>query len=173
MNRDVIERLAVDSAAGELNEDAEAMFQAYLAEHQQAKQWADDIGRVYDRTETAIRTKTAHTDSRTAIKPVLQMRWMLVARWAAVLVFGAIIGFTAGRWEAPGNTHRMAFREPIPNPKPIETVTDLREKYVGTFWGDKMLALLGHQPGQQSQLAHRDIRSWDTYRRYIKEKYNE
>ena len=176
MNRDVIERLAIDSAAGELNEDAEALFQSYLAEHQQAKQWADDIGRIYNITETAIKTKTAHEgDGAVAvdIEPVSPMGWTRVARWAAVLVLGVVIGFTAARWEVPDNTRKMAFQEPNSNTKPVETVTDLKEKYIGTFWGDKMLALLEHQSGQQRQTSHPGIRSWGTYRQYMKEKNHE
>jgi hypothetical protein len=176
MNRETIERLAIDSAAGELNEDVEALFQSYLAGHQQAKRWAEDVRQVYHETEVAIKAKTAPAGSRTTvmrIKPVSPVRWMPVARWAAVLVFGAIIGFTAGHWEIPGNTHRMAFQETSHNPKPVETVTGLKEKYVGTFWGDKMLALLEHQPGQKHIADLRDIKSWDMYRQYVKEKHNE
>ena len=43
MEREAIERLAMDSAAGELNQDAEALLRTYLAEHPQANEWAEDM----------------------------------------------------------------------------------------------------------------------------------
>ena len=56
MEREIIERLAVDLAAGELNEDVEALFRSYLAEHSEADKWAQDMLQVYEKTETAIET---------------------------------------------------------------------------------------------------------------------
>lgn len=176
MDRNIVERLAIDSAAGELNEDAEALFQAYLAEHPQAKPWAEDVRQIYDKTEAAIKTKTAHAGVgkiAPRIKPVSQVRWSSVARWAAAVVLGALIGFTAGHWAVIDNTHRIAFQEPSRDLKPVETVSDLKERYAGTFWGDKMLALLEHKPGQQYETDLRGIRSRDKYRQYIKEKNHE
>ena len=57
MRREIIERLAIDSAAGELNEDMEALFRAYLAEHSEAKKWAEDLSDVFEKTEAAIAAK--------------------------------------------------------------------------------------------------------------------
>ena len=172
MNREIIERLAIDSAAGELNEDTEALLQFYLDEHPQAQQWAEDVRQIYNLTETAIQTKTAHSDIGQVvpgISPVPWVKWLPVARWAAAIVFGIFIGFTAGRWEIPTQTQKMAFRESNRVSKPVETVSDLKVKYAGTFWGDKMLAMLERQPS----VGLRDIRSWDTYRQYVKEKKHE
>ncbi|MFC1636826.1 hypothetical protein ACFL5Z_18530 [Planctomycetota bacterium] len=105
--------------------------------------------------------------------PVLRVNWLPVARWAAAIILGTVIGFTAGRWEVTGPAQRVVIWEPRPNPKPVETVIDLKEKYVGTFWGDKMLALVDNTSRRQHKANLGDIRSWDTYRQYIKEKNNE
>lgn len=172
MNREIIERLSIDSAAGELNEDAEIMLRFYLAEHPQAKQWADDVRLVYDLTESAIKTKTAHSDVGLiipTIRPVLRVKWLPVARWAAMIVFGIFIGFTAGRWEIPARTQKIAFQESTEFSKPVESVSDLKERYAGTFWGDKMLAMLEHHP----KTNLRNSKSWDTYKQYMKGKNNE
>jgi hypothetical protein len=176
MNRETIERLAIDSAAGELNEDAEALFQFYLAGNPQAKRWAEDVRLVYDETEAAIQTKAVLAGGQKAappMTPVKRVNRLTVARWAAAIILGTILGFTAGRWEATDKTNKMALREPALNPMPVETIADLKEKYVGTFWGDKMLALLDNTARRQHKAHLRDIRSWDTYRQYMKEKHHE
>jgi hypothetical protein len=173
MEREAIERLVMDSAAGELNQDAEALLRTYLAEHPQANEWADDMLEIYDKTEAAIKTKTAHSDAgkvTPGITPVSLVKWLSVARWAAVIALGVIIGFTAGRRDRTDSTYRTVFRKPAPDSKQVETVSDLKERYAGTFWGDKMLALLENKPDQRYKANLRSVGLWDKYRQYIKEK---
>jgi hypothetical protein len=176
MNRETIEKLAIDSAAGELTEDAEVLFQTYLTGNSQAKQWTEDILRVYEETEATIRTKTALMGDQMAVPRVtstFRVNWLSVGRWAAAILLFTTIGFTVGRWEKPGQMHKIAVREFAPITKPVETITDLKERYVGTFWGDKMLALLDDTTRRPHRASLRDIRSWDKYRQFIKEKNNE
>jgi hypothetical protein len=173
MEREAIERLVIDSAAGELNQDAESLLRNYLAEHPKANEWAGDMLQIYEKTEAAIKTKTAHADIEKitpGITPVSQVRWLSVGRWAAVVALGIIIGFTAGRRNQTGSTYRIASHEPSRDSKQGETVSDLKEKYAGTFWGDKMLALLEHNAGQRYKANFRSVGSWDKYRQYIKGK---
>jgi hypothetical protein len=175
MNRDAIERLAIDSAAGELNADVDALFRAYLAEHPQANQWAQDISRVYQETEAAINAKieTADTGAEGAggrAKPPSQVNWRPAARWAAAVIVGTVIGFTAGRWQPTERAYRIAWPEPIRGPRQVQTVSDLQQKYAGTFWGDKMLALLRQRPAQQYKADFQGAKLWDRYRQYRKEK---
>ena len=175
MKRDAIERLAIDSAAGELNEDADALFRAYLAEHPQANQWAEDVLRIYQETEAAINAKieTADTGAERAgarAKPPSQVNWRPAARWAAAVIFGTLIGFTAGRYQTTERTYRIARPEPARGTRQIRTVSDLQQKYAGTFWGDKMLALLKQRPAQQYRADFQGAKLWDRYRQYIKEK---
>ena len=175
MEREAIERLAIDSAAGELNQDAEALFKTYLAEHPRAKQWAENVRQIYEKTEAAINTKTTgdYASGQTRfIKPnrLLQINWMRLASWAAVVMFGTFIGFAAGRWDRSDKTYRIVLPEPGRASGRIETISDLKEKYAGTFWGDKMLALLERKPGQRYNTNLRSAGSWDKYKQYIKEK---
>ena len=117
--------------------------------------------------------KTAHAEVGEVIPritPVSHMRWLSVARWAAMIALGVIIGFTAGRRDQTESTHRTAFLESTPNPKQVETVSDLKERYAGTFWGDKMLALLENKAGQRYKGNLHSVGLWDKYRQYIKEK---
>ncbi|MHC4559312.1 MAG: hypothetical protein ACYTFW_16180 [Planctomycetota bacterium] len=175
MNRDTIERLAMDSAAGELNEDVEALFRAYISEHPRANQWAEDMLGIYEKTEAAINTKTKTPyagveGAEVKIKHLSQVKWRPVARWAAAVILGTVIGFSAGRWKITDETYRIASPGSGRGLRQVKTVSDLKEKYAGTFWGDKVLALLEYRPGQQYKADLHDIRFWDRYKQYIKEK---
>lgn len=175
MEREAIERLAIDSAAGELNEDAETLFRAYLAEHSQANRWAEDIRQIFEKTEAAIEAKTAGCstgDQTRPIKPnrLSQINRPKLVRWAAVVMFAALIGFSAGHWNRSSKTIRVSLPIGGQAPRRIETVSDLKEKYAGTFWGDKALALLEHKPSRQYKAGRGDIRLLDRYKQYIKEK---
>jgi len=175
MEREAIERLAIDSAAGELNQDAEALFRMYLVGHAEAKQWAEDMQWICEKTEAAINTKTTRchaSDQTRSIKPnrLLHINWPRLARWAAALMFVALIGFSAGRWDQSDKMYRIALPELGRAPERIETVSDLKEKYADTFWGDKMLALLEHKASQRYKTNLRSVGAWDKYRQYIKEK---
>ena len=107
------------------------------------------------------------------MSPTFRVNWLPVARWAAAILLGTFIGFTAGRWEVTDPVQRIVVQESEPIPTPVETVTDLKEKYVGTFWGDKMLALVDSTTRRQHAANLNGIRSWDTYRQYMKGKHNE
>ena len=173
MEREAIERLSIDSAAGELNEDAEALLRTYLTDNPHADEWAENVLQIYDKTEAAIKTKTAHAcvgKVIPGITPVSKVRWLSVTRWAAAIALGIIIGFTAGRWNQTDSTYRIASQEPSRDSKQVENVSDLKERYAGTFWGDKMLALLEHKASQRYKANLRSVGSWDKYRQYIKEK---
>jgi hypothetical protein len=174
MEREAIERLAMDSAAGQLNEDAEALLRTYLAEHPQANKWAEDVRQIYVKTEAAIKTKTDHTGVgkvARGITPVSQVRWLSVARWAAMILFAALIGFSAGRWDRSNEKVRISLPVPGQATRRIETIADLKEKYAGTFWGDKALALMESKSSRQYR-TNRDIRLLDKYKQYIKEKHH-
>jgi len=178
MKRERIERLAIDVAAGELNEDAEALFNTYLAEHPQAEQWAEQMLTTYEETQAAISEKTSWANT-TAGTPFIDKKatgwaiWRSVGRSAAILAFGILIGFAGTRWGTTDETTGIAPMEPSPGPTPIRTVSDLKEKYAGTFWGDKMLALLEHKAAEQYGADLHNVSLWDRYRLYKKEKHDE
>ena len=165
----------MDVASGELNEDAEALLNAYLIEHPQAKKWAEQMLFAYEKAQAAFSEETGWVNKTagTALvgrKATGWVKWRSVGRWAAVVAFSILIGFAGGRWRTAGKTTRIALMEPIRGPTPVRTVSDLKEKYAGTFWGDKMLALLEHRPAQQYQADLHNVSLWDRYRQYMKEK---
>ncbi len=170
MKRERIERLAIDCAAGELNEDGEVLFRMYLAEHPEENQWAEDMMRIYEQTEAAIDAKTTDGyagDKAPFVKKrnlLLQLKWQRFGHWAAAVIFATFIGFTVGRWNINSKMDRIVSMDNW-SPKQVRTVSDLKEKYAGTFWGDKMLALLESRPVQRSK-SNFDGGFWDKYKQY-------
>jgi predicted DNA binding CopG/RHH family protein len=178
MERENIERLTIDAAAGELNQDAETLFGAYLAEHPEASRWARNMLQTYEKTQAAIHTKTANADVSSG-RPVIKkkglpyLRWQSLIRWAAVLLVGIVIGHVAPRRPAADRTGPTVLGEPHQRQAHVKTVQDLKQKYAGTFWGDKILALMEHRPRQFYRGTTSDTSLWDRYRQYVKEKHHE
>lgn len=178
MERERIERLAMDSAVGELNEDAEVLLRAYLAEHPEANQWAQDIVRICQKTKAAIDAKTRAAGAGvevTAVKtrPLLAAKWLSVARWAAVVVFAAFIGVGLGRWSKspalPDKPERVAVSPGPIAKRPGYTPTDSGE----SFWRAKAIAALRPRRHQTHKGDTQYGNLWERYGQYIKEKYYE
>ena len=177
MKREMIERLAIDSAAGELNEDTETLFRTYLAEHPELNKWADGMSLIYGKTEAALNKKTAGFNGEIKTEPVKIMHRQFnlrpFLRWAAVIIFAACIGLLAGRWSKPDITI------PLPNivsaaPELSETQSGLGMMDVGEgFWRDKAVAMLISEKSVAASNIIRGDGLWDKYRKYIQEKGHE
>lgn len=177
MKREIIERLAIDSSAGELNEDVKALFRAFLAEHPEANPDSEEMARIYEETATAIDAKTKNTEMCVGVPAIkmnrlLHPNWWSFGRWAAALIVAALIGFTGGRWPIDGKTSRIAFTKPDRPQEQVKTISDLKE-YAGTFWGKKVLALVEQRPAKRYKADFQDSSFWKTYRQYKKEKSHE
>ena len=170
MDREQIERLAIDSAAGQLNEDAEALLKEYLAEHSQADKWFLDIGDIYGKTQAAFDAKTAVIKQSTENKPALKFSWLPVARRAAVLIFAVLLGATAGRWskspvppEKPGQI--TAYQNPDKS-KPTINLDDIGE----SFWRQKAVAMITPPLSGIQKDYVTGPKLWEKYRQFIKER---
>jgi hypothetical protein len=172
MKRETIERLAIDSAAGELNEDVEALLRLYLEEHPEANPDSKEMVRIYEETAAVIETKTRNAKADMGV-PVIKMnrlpylKWRPFGRWAAALIVAAFIGFAGGRWPTDGETSRIGFTKPDQPQEQVKTFSDLREEYAGTFWGDKVLALMEQKPVRRYRSDFRDVGFWQKYRKGI------
>ena len=103
----------------------------------------------------------------------LHLNWFSFGRWAAALIVAALIGFTGGRWPINGKTSRITFTKPDRPQEQVKTISDLKEEYAGTFWGDKVLALVEQRPAKRYKADFQDSSFWKTYRQYKKEKPHE
>jgi hypothetical protein len=179
MEREQIERLAIDSAAGELNEDAQALFEEYLAEHSETKKYVEDMLGIYEKTDAAINAKTQHAvkaDLNTAnisVKSHSRVLWLPIARWAAVVIFAAFVGIAVGRWsKSPvlvDNTGQIATH---PDSAVQQRIYDL-DNTGDSFWRDKAVAMMASRPIsiQEDSVANPGL--WEKYRQFIKEKHYE
>lgn len=176
MEREQIERLAIDSAAGELNEDIQALFEEYLAEHPEAKTSVEDMLGIYEKTDAAIIAKTKHTaetDLNTAdisVKSRTNVLWLPIARWAAVIIFAAFVGIVVGRWsKSPVLAERPVQMAAYPGPAVQKKNFDL-ENTGDSFWRDKVVAMMTSRPHsiRKDFVTGPDL--WERYREFIKEK---
>lgn len=175
MEREIIERLAIDSASGELNEDAEVLLEAYFAEHPEANRWSEDMLRIYEKTEATINAKTSGAEAgigRAAAGTNLlsQVSWLAVGRWAAVLFLAAFIGVGLGRWSKSepitGKSGSVTVSPSLMVKRPGYAVEDT----LGSFWRAKAIASLKPRPyrGHKAYMQFGGL--WERYRQYIKEK---
>jgi hypothetical protein len=175
MERDSIERLAMDVALGELSEDATALFEAYLATHPQAEQWARQMQQTCATAQTAIAAKTRvlYGENLAAGRPFRRIRQIsgpALGRWAAVVVLALLVGAVAGRWSGrrglqPGASVRTAVVRAEPTAGGWRQLVS--EPGPG-FWQAKALALLESAPSVPS--GPRSGESlWERHRHYRKE----
>ena len=176
MEREQIERLTIDSAAGELNEDMQALFEEYLAEHPEAKTCFESMLGIYQKTDAAIIAKTQHaveTDLNTAdisIKSRSKVLWLPIARWAAVIIFAAFVGIAVGRWsKSPVLVERPVQMAAYPGPAVQQRNFDL-ENTGDSFWRDKAIAMMTPRSGSIQKGSATGSSLWEKYREYIKEK---
>jgi hypothetical protein len=148
MERESIERLVLDSAMGELDEDAELLLSEYLTEHSEAKQWSIEMLADYEMTASAVNTKTKEAALMLSMAPVkkpavlLNLNWRPIARWAAVLIFASLVGVGVGRWSKERKFYaRSSFQETERNLPTKESIANaLRDD--GGFWHKKAVAFL-------------------------------
>ena len=152
MERESIERLVLDSAMGELNEDAEMLLSEYLSEHSEAKQWSIEMLADYEMTASAVNTKTkeaglmppAESVKKAAV--LLKLNWRPIARWAAVVIFASLAGVGVGRRSTERKFHaKSSFLETernVPTKRSVANV--LRDGE--SFWHKKAIAFL--EPGK-------------------------
>lgn len=179
MEHDAIERLAIDLAAGELNEDTEALFREYLAEHPEANKQVEDMLVIYEKTEAAIGVKTKHAvDTDTSIadigtKPHSMFYWLPIARWAAVVIFAAFIGLTVGRWtKSPVLPEEPGQATAYPDLTVRKKNFDL-DNIGGSFWRNKALAMFQAKPSMAGTVSITGPTLWEKYRQLIKERHYE
>jgi len=169
MERDIIERLAIDQTLGELDSDTVALFKAYLAGHAEARHWAQAIAQTCTATQEALRHKTQpvgehrHEVSVSASWPSITA-WRTWGRWAAVIVICLGLGMTVGRWSKPQPT---TTRTIIVQAEPTATSDDWTQamnKPGQGFWEAKAVAMLRMKPEgtPKTRAAHRSL--WDRYR---------
>ena len=169
MERETIERLAMDRALGEMDADTTALFDVYLAEHPEMQAWAEAMSRACVRTDEAIAAKTGAVgveESRheTRVHRLRTISWQTLARWAAVVMVSLGIGAQLGRQsqpDVPASRPLVVQAQPAPGRAGWERVMGATKD---SFWQTKALAMV--QPkvyeSPRPRVARRGF--WDRYR---------
>lgn len=172
MEREIIERLAIDSAAGELNEDIETLLRDYLSEHNDANERFLKMRDIYKKTQIAFDVKTDLIKGQAVKKIQRKFDWLPVLRWAAVIIISVCIGGIAGRLS----------NQNVPSQKPNITATETKSaKKTGfdlnnignDFWRNKITAMVNHSPAKIHIEKSSGTSLLETYKKYIKEKNHE
>jgi hypothetical protein len=168
MEREVIERLAMDAELGELNEDTRLLLDAYLARCPEEKQWAEEMAAFCRRTQEAVSTRAEQPAAVPVVArhPRPSLPWGTVARWAAVVFVSAAIGAGLGR---PFKSH------PAPSGPGIAVDTvrtaasrnrqDIVTGSAGGFWQTKAATMLQPRP-QRAAASQPDL--WETLKQLQK-----
>jgi len=175
MEREIIERLAMDRALGELNEDTTALLEAYLAEHPEFQPCAERMSQTCALTERAIDRKTGlgetvamKSPAQASQKPPIRLnRW---ARWAAVIFISMTIGNFWGRFSAPRYPLvRTVMVAAAPKAERQNLTSVLSETGEG-FWRDKARAILDTKALSVTKSRSAGGGLWDRYRKLSKER---
>lgn len=171
MERETIERLAMDRALGELDADTTALFETYLADHTEAQVWAQAMSQACGRTREAIHRRTQTVASVPHIPTAIAMplAWGAPARWAAVILISLSLGATAGRWSRPETSPAKTVVVRTPPSRSAEGWRQILSQPDRGFWEAKAVAML--QPRAETTPDVRGSRRglWDRYRQSTKE----
>lgn len=173
MERQAIERLAMDIALGELNGDAAALFDTYLTEHPEARPWAQPMKAICLRTQAAIHAKTLQLKAparRATTYRFMPIGWARLGRWAAVVALSLVIGIGAGRWlkpDAPTPRATVAVETPH-NFIQGDWRRVLSEPGRG-FWESRAAATLRSEPGRSSGSQESQPSLWEMFRQRQRE----
>ena len=172
MKREIVERLAIDKALGELDADTAALLEAYLAEHVEARAWAQTMAQTCTRTQEAIHQKSRPGKT---YHPVVRMPrpdawlWWTCGRWAAVVILSIGIGVTAGRWSRPPVSTSKTVLVQAPATSEPDGWRRLMRRPESGFWQTKAVAMM--EPRRDDVVTGHDVqkRLWDKYRPSAKE----
>jgi anti-sigma factor RsiW len=173
MERQIIERLAIDHALGELDADTAALFEAYLAEHAEARPWAQAMAQTCTQTREAIRQKTQPTDEhprldRTGTPWPRTIPWQTYGRWAAVILVSLAIGAAVGqRFRAPVSTPKTVVLRAQSTAEP-QGWRQILSKPERGFWETKAVAMLQPKTNEIPSTHPGRRGLWDRYRQQRK-----
>lgn len=175
MQRETIERLAMDQTLGELSEDAAILFEAYLSEHPEVQPWARQMSETCELARVSIGQKTralrtARPAGRIRSSRPASVNWAALGRWAAVVAIALSVGSALGRWSKPTvvvSGSVVASAEPPAAQEGWPRVVGQSQE---GFWQAKAVAMLDTKsyPVGHTQSSAGGL--WDRYRRFTKER---
>jgi len=175
MERETIERLAMDRTLGELDTDTTALFDAYLAEHPEVQPWAEGMSRTCERTRDAIvrKVQSNRIDDRAheaCVHRLWAIPWRTLVRWAAVVLISLGIGAGLGRQSTPNVSVPRSAVVQAPAAPVRAGWERIKDAPRNGFWETKAVAMLQPKVFEQPhpRADHRSL--WERYRQSRKER---
>lgn len=172
MDTERIERLAMDRALGELNEDAAVLLDTYLAEHPEMRARVEDMDEICTQTRAVFagRTQEQNTDRLSARRARShRVHWLHLGRWAAVVIVSIGVGATAGRWSRPEVAPSELTVTHVGSASTPQTRRDILDNHSEGFWQSKALALLQTTPHVTTASHTPQAGVWGKYKQFRKE----
>jgi hypothetical protein len=174
MEREIIERLAIDRTLGELDADTVALLDAYLAEHDEARQWVQAMEQTCRQTRDAVVQKTQSVApyrqlSLSSSRGPRGISWQTWGRWAAVILVSVGIGVTAGRWSRTPVSSTETVVVQAQSPEAGGGWRQLMSRPGRGFWETKAVAMMQVEPSETPRVRATQQGLWDRYRQSRKE----
>ena len=178
MEREIIERLAIDHALGELDADTAALFESYLAEHTEARDWAQAMAQTCTRTREAIRQKAQPTDEHRRLDQVRTpwpraVAWQTFGRWAAVVLVSLAIGAALGRRSRPHASTPETVIVQAQSTAEQQGWRQILSQPERGFWETKAVAMLQPKTNEIPSTHPGRRGLWDRYRQQRKGRSHE
>lgn len=176
MDREKIERLALDSSTGELNEDVEALLKKYLEEHPEENNWFLEMQEIYSSTQAAFVIKTDFMKEQAENRVLRKFSILPVMRWVAVIIISVCIGAAAGRWSKSGTAQQntqQAVSSAGQTKGHAASLEDFLNNFGDGFWRDKITAMLNPPPAKVYREKTSAPSLMEQYRQYLKERNDE
>ena len=173
MDTERIERLAIDRALGELNEDAAVLFDTYLAEHPEMQTSVKGMMDICARTEAAFAGKMQEQDTSKLSLVRTESRWidwLNLGRWAAVIVVSVSFGITLGRRSRPDVVPTEVTITQAASTNTHQSMRDILSRQTEGFWQSKALALLQTAPHVTTNSRDPQTSLWGRYQQLRKER---
>lgn len=167
MTNEQIERLAMDLACAQMNEDTEALFRAYLEGHPEQKRIANEFKDLCDCCQRGIGNEEVPIPPlKPEVKPKPFDRSLLLKNYgrAAILLVGVFLGFGVGQLShRSAETHRVQTASNRSAAALIGRIED-RE---GGFWRGKINDLEKPKLWVVQKKSDENETFWDCFRKEL------
>ena len=129
----------------------------------------ETAGRIVEDFRRELEQEGGRYEHRQRTSWMVPMRWFGRLAAAAVVFFAFFIGMGVGRWSKPEQSQARGQERPVKIVQIAKAAVDEKEG----FWRAKAIASLRTKPYKGPKTYRKDIGLWESYGKYMKEKYYE
>lgn len=162
MTNEQIERLAMDLACGEMNEDMRALFAEYVEEHPEYRQSAAGVDELCRRCRVGLKSTADVPASFKLCEKKAPDPFILVRR-AAIVMVAVLVGLLAGRLGRERVTSQRAEVELVQTKAETALASGLQDG----FWKEKADALMKPKLWAADTKTQTHETFWGRYRKEL------